>query len=59
MGQDEPCSIRVLQRNRASTVCVCVATKGGRFKESVHEVVGTGKSEACRGDWEAGNSHMS
>ena len=40
-------------------MCVCVATKGGRFKESVHEVVSTGKSEACRGVWEAGNSHMS
>ena len=39
--------------------CVCMATKGGSFKELVHKVVGTGKSAACRGVWEAGNSHTS
>ena len=64
MVQDHPC-IRVLQRNKASSVCVCVCvcvcmgTKGGSFKESAPEAVGTGKSEACRGVWESGSSHTS
>ena len=71
MVQDNPC-VRVLQRNKPAgcvcvclcvcvcvCVCVCIVTKRGRFKESVHEVVDTGKSEACRGVWEAGNSHTS